>query len=60
MVSISNSFVSSNEYNFLSDHEELMSELETMFHDSDRAVVEEQIVTELDPMAKGYVETEDL
>ena len=31
-----------------------------MFHDADRALVEEQITTQLDPMAKGYVELDDL
>lgn len=37
-----------------------MNELDTMFHDSDRELVEEQIVAQLDPMAKGYVELDDL
>ena len=31
-----------------------------MFHDEDREVVEDQIISQLDPMAKGYVELDDL
>ena len=42
------------------DHELAMQELDTMFHDEDRAAVEEQIISQLDPMAKGYVELDDL
>ena len=37
-----------------------MQELDSMFHNADKAVVEDQIMTQLDPMAKGYVELEDL
>ena len=42
------------------DHDLAVSELDTMFHDRDRAFVEDQIEKHLDPMAKGYVELEDL
>ena len=31
-----------------------------MWHDSGREFVEDQIISELDPLAKGYVELEDL
>ena len=31
-----------------------------MFHSEDKAFVEDQIMRELDPMAKGYVELDDL
>ena len=31
-----------------------------MFHSAEKEVVDEQIITQLDPMAKGYVELEDL
>lgn len=42
------------------DDEETVSDLEKLFHDEDRPEVEEAIVRQLDPMAKGYVELEDL
>lgn len=31
-----------------------------MFHDQDRALVDDAILRQLDPMAKGYVELDDL
>ena len=31
-----------------------------MFHSHEKAEIDEQILTQLDPMAKGYVELEDL
>ena len=37
-----------------------MQELDNMFHDEDLQIVEDQIISELDPMAKGYVELDDL
>jgi len=37
-----------------------MQELDNMFHSDDKTAVEDQILRELDPMAKGYVELEDL
>ena len=45
---------------YLAEHDESINELDTMFHDADRYEVEEQIISQLDPMAKGYVELEDL
>ena len=37
-----------------------MDELDNMFHSAEKEVVDEHIMTQLDPMAKGYVELEDL
>eukprot|EP00353_Schmidingerella_taraikaensis_P001516 CAMPEP_0185599766 /NCGR_PEP_ID=MMETSP0434-20130131/82923_1 /TAXON_ID=626734 ORGANISM="Favella taraikaensis, Strain Fe Narragansett Bay" /NCGR_SAMPLE_ID=MMETSP0434 /ASSEMBLY_ACC=CAM_ASM_000379 /LENGTH=169 /DNA_ID=CAMNT_0028229279 /DNA_START=1240 /DNA_END=1749 /DNA_ORIENTATION=+ len=42
------------------DHAEAASDLDTMWHDADREVVEEKIISELDPLLKGYVELDDL
>ena len=37
-----------------------MAELDQAFHSTSRAEITKQIMTELDPTAKGYVELEDL
>jgi len=42
------------------DHAETIQELDTMWHNADREVVEDHIISHLDPLAKGYVELDDL
>ena len=43
-----------------SDTDTTLQELDTMFHSHEKAEIDDQILTQLDPMAKGYVELEDL
>ena len=42
------------------EHKQSLAELDQAFHSASRAEINKQIMTELDPTAKGYVELDDL